>query len=140
MIHEQLRTSKYVTLQLLWEEYQQGSPEGFQLECLPDMRDLLKVERFTLPSPPSLSIQNFCDFAITIMIKQPVDLGDHLRLRLANLRNRQWLGESESSSGTAAVAHMDLDHFSVDQRHILDKQTQNTFALAGLKSALLEHQ
>src|SRR5437667_3398723 len=29
-IHEQLRSSKYVTLQLLWEEYRQGSPEGYR--------------------------------------------------------------------------------------------------------------
>ena len=29
-IHEQLRTSKYVTLQLLWEEYRQGSPDGYR--------------------------------------------------------------------------------------------------------------
>jgi len=84
-----------------------------------------------------LSIQNFCDFAITMMIKQPVDLGDHLRLRLANLRNRQWLGESEGSSGAAAEAHMDLDHFSIDQRHILDEQTQNTFALAGFDARII---
>src|ERR1700719_2145573 len=29
-IHEQLRGSKYVTLQLLWEEYRQGNPEGYR--------------------------------------------------------------------------------------------------------------
>ena len=29
-IHEQLRNSKYVTLQLLWEEYQQGNAEGYR--------------------------------------------------------------------------------------------------------------
>src|SRR5260370_33588956 len=29
-IHEQLRSSKYVTLQLLWEEYRQGNPEGYR--------------------------------------------------------------------------------------------------------------
>jgi transposase len=29
-IHEQLRSSKYVTLQLLWEEYRQGHPEGYR--------------------------------------------------------------------------------------------------------------
>jgi transposase len=29
-IHEQLRSSKYVTLQLLWEEYQQGNAEGYR--------------------------------------------------------------------------------------------------------------
>src|SRR5258708_26396884 len=28
-IHEQLRSSKYVTLQLLWEEYRQGNPDGY---------------------------------------------------------------------------------------------------------------
>ncbi len=29
-IHEQLRSSKYVTLQLLWEEYQQARPDGYR--------------------------------------------------------------------------------------------------------------
>ena len=29
-IHEQLRSSKYVTLQLLWEEYRQANPEGYR--------------------------------------------------------------------------------------------------------------
>src|SRR5260370_42333653 len=29
-IHEQLRSSKDVTLQLLWEEYRQGNPEGYR--------------------------------------------------------------------------------------------------------------
>src|ERR1700684_2939013 len=29
-IHEQLRGSKYVTLQLLWEEYRQASPDGYR--------------------------------------------------------------------------------------------------------------
>ena len=31
VIHEQLRSSKYVTLQLLWEEYRQGEPGGLSL-------------------------------------------------------------------------------------------------------------
>jgi transposase len=29
-IHEQLRSSKYVPLQLLWEEYRQANPEGYR--------------------------------------------------------------------------------------------------------------
>jgi hypothetical protein len=29
-IHEQLLCSKYVTLQLLWEEYRHGNPEGYR--------------------------------------------------------------------------------------------------------------
>src|ERR1022692_650707 len=29
-IHEQLRSSKYVTLQLLWEEYRQADPDGYR--------------------------------------------------------------------------------------------------------------
>ena len=29
-IHEQLRGSKYVTLQLLWEEYRQANPDGYR--------------------------------------------------------------------------------------------------------------
>jgi len=58
------------------------------------MRNLLQVERFSLPGPPSSPIQNFRDLAITVRIQQPVDFGDHFRLRLSNLRDRQWLGES----------------------------------------------
>ena len=30
VIHEQLRSSKYVTLQLLWEEYRQANPDGYR--------------------------------------------------------------------------------------------------------------
>ncbi|HSQ51600.1 MAG TPA: hypothetical protein VLL94_10075 [Nitrospiraceae bacterium] len=52
------------------------------------MRDLLQVEWLILPSPPSLSIQNICDFAITVAIQQGVDLGNHLRLRLPDLGDR----------------------------------------------------
>ena len=33
-IHEQLRSSKYVTLQLLWEEYRQADPEGYRYSRL----------------------------------------------------------------------------------------------------------
>src|SRR5205807_6888995 len=29
-IHEQLRSNKYVTLQLLWEEYRQTNPDGYR--------------------------------------------------------------------------------------------------------------
>jgi transposase len=29
-VHEQLRSSKYVTLQLLWEEYRQANPDGYR--------------------------------------------------------------------------------------------------------------
>ena len=29
-VHEQLRTNKYVTLQLLWEEYRQATPDGYR--------------------------------------------------------------------------------------------------------------
>jgi hypothetical protein len=55
------------------------------------MRNLLQVEGFILPGPPPLSVQNFGDLAITVVFQQLVDLGDHFRLRFANLRDRQWL-------------------------------------------------
>ena len=29
-VHEQLRSNKYVTLQLLWEEYRQANPDGYR--------------------------------------------------------------------------------------------------------------
>jgi transposase len=92
----------------------QSAIATLQIEGLPDMRDLFQVERLILPGSPSLSIQNFCDLAITVMLQQRVDLGDHLRLRLSNLRDRQGLGESETSGGAAAETHVGLDRFSVD--------------------------
>jgi hypothetical protein len=58
-----------------------------QIESLPDMRNLLQVERFILPSPPSSPIQNFRDLAITVMIQQPVDFGDHFRFSEADNHN-----------------------------------------------------
>jgi len=72
----------------------QPAVAALQIESLPDMRNLLQVERFILPSPPSSPIQNVRDLAIAVMIQQPVDFGDHFRLGLSNLRHRQWLGES----------------------------------------------
>jgi hypothetical protein len=44
------------------------------------MHEFLEVERFVLPSPSALSIQDLSDLAITIAIQQAVDLRDDLRL------------------------------------------------------------
>jgi transposase len=72
----------------------QPAVTALQMEGLPNVRNLLQVEGFTLPSPAALAIENFSHLAITVMIQQPVDLGDHVRLGLANLRDRQRFGES----------------------------------------------
>jgi len=56
------------------------------------MGDLLEVERFVLPSPSALSIQDLSDLAITMAVQQAVDLRDDLLLCLPNLSDRQWLG------------------------------------------------
>src|SRR5580693_9966582 len=84
----------------------QSVTAALQMEGLPDMRNLVCVERLILPSPLSLSIQDFCDLAITVMVQQRVDPGDHLRLCFSNLRDRQELGDSETSCGAAAETHM----------------------------------
>ncbi len=47
----------------------QAAVAALQMEGLSDMRNLFQVEGFILPSPPALSIQNFCDLAITVMIQ-----------------------------------------------------------------------
>ena len=78
------------------------------------MRDLLQVERFILPSPSPLLVQNVGNLAITVVFQQLVNLGDDLRLGFANLCNRQWLHQSQASCGAAAEANMGLDHFSID--------------------------
>ena len=78
------------------------------------MRNLFQVERLILPSPFPLSIQNFCDLAITVTIQKCVDFGYHVRLRLSNLRNWQRLGDCETSGGAPAETHMNLNHFPID--------------------------
>jgi hypothetical protein len=83
-----------------------------------------------------LAIQNFCDLAITIMFQQPIDLGAHFRSRLSDLSDWQGLGQRETASGAATEAHMDLDHFSLDQAHILDERTQKTFSFAGFNARI----
>jgi hypothetical protein len=66
------------------------------------MRNLFQVERFILPSPPSSLIQNRCDLAVTVMIQQSVDLGDHVRFRLPNLSDWQGLCQRETASSAAS--------------------------------------
>ena len=102
---------------LLGSEQAPGSQTvvtALQVERLPDMRNLLQVERLVLPSSPSLPIQNFRDLTITVAMQERVDFGDHFRFCLPNLSDGQWLGQPESSSGTTAETHMDLNHLCVD--------------------------
>ena len=101
------------------------------------MGNPLQVERFTLPCPPPLLIQDFRDPPITVIVQQTIDLGNHLRLRLSNLSDRQWLGDSQGPSGAATKTHMNLNHFSIDQRHVFDEQTQNAFPLAGFDARII---
>ncbi len=58
-IHEQLRSSKYVTLQLLWEEYRQGNPEGYRTSRFRELyhrwRSKLDVALRQIPRPPMAS-------------------------------------------------------------------------------------
>jgi hypothetical protein len=81
---------------------------------LPDVRDLLEIERLVLPSSPAPLIENLCNLAIAVMIQEAVDFGDDFRLRLPNLSDRQRLGQGETSSGAATEPYMDLDLLSVD--------------------------
>jgi transposase len=92
----------------------QTAVAALQIEGLPDMRNLLQVERFILPRPPTLSVQNFCDLAIAVLFQQCVDLSHHLRLCFPNLSDRQWLGQGKASSGAAAETHVNLDRLSID--------------------------
>ena len=101
------------------------------------MGNLLQVERFTLPCLPLLLIQDFRDPPITIIVQQTVDLGNHLRLRLSKLSNWQWLGDSQGPGGAATKTHLNLNHISINQRHIFDEQTQNAFPLAGFDARII---
>jgi len=92
----------------------QPSIAALQIEGLPDVRDLFEVERFILPGPPPLPVQDLRYLAITVMVQQRIDLGDDFRLGLPNLSDRQRFGQSEASGGATAEANMDLDRLSVD--------------------------
>src|ERR1017187_9590662 len=84
---------------------------ALQLKGLPDVSDLLEIERFVLPGPTALPIQDLSNLAITVMIQKAVDLSHNLGLRLSNLCDRQRLGFGETASCTAAEAHMNLNHW-----------------------------
>lgn len=92
-----------------------------QIKGLPNMGNLLKAEWFVLPGPPALSIQNFRDLPVTVIVEQSVDLGDDVRLCLANLGDRQRPRQCEASNGAAAETYMNPDHLPVDQGHILNE-------------------
>jgi len=117
--------------------FSQPAKATLQIEGLADMGNLLQVKRLILPSFPSLSIENIGHLAITVILEQRVDFGNHLWLGLANLRDRQGLFERQTSRRAATQAHVDLDPFSVDQRHVLDQQTQNTFSFAGFDARII---
>jgi transposase len=99
----------------------QSAVATLQIEGLPDMGNLFQAEWFVLPGPPALSIQDFRDFPITVIIEQSVDLGDDVRLCLANLGDRQRSGQCKTSSGAAAETYMNLDRLPVYQGHILNE-------------------
>ena len=42
-VHEQLRTNKYVTLQLLWEEYRQATPDGYRYSRYVAAKNMLRI-------------------------------------------------------------------------------------------------
>jgi len=115
----------------------QPAKATLQIEGPADMGNLLEVKHLVLPSPLSLSIENICNLAITVILEQRVDFGNHLWLGLSNLRDRQGLFERKTARRPAAQAHMDLNPFCVDQRHILDQQTQNTFSFAGFDARVI---
>ncbi|HZE72486.1 MAG TPA: hypothetical protein VE135_23495 [Pyrinomonadaceae bacterium] len=94
------------------------------------MRDLFEIEWFVLPGSPSLSIEYFCHFPITVMVQQCIDLRDYLRLCLPNLSDGQRLVECQTPNGAAAKTHIDLDSFAVNQGHVFDEQAKDAFAFA----------
>src|SRR6266496_760663 len=94
------------------------------------MRDLFEVERFTLPSPSSLLVQEVYHLTITVMVQQRIDLGDHVRLCLPQLSDGQGLFQGHTTSGTTAETHIDLDHFAANQGHIFNEQAENAFPFA----------
>ena len=70
------------------------------------MCNRLQAERFVLPSPPSSPVQNLRDFAVTVVIQQSIDLGNHLRLRfpdleLAGILAVAWLGNRDAPEYSA---------------------------------------
>lgn len=66
----------------------QPTVAALQTKRLPDMSDLLEIERLVLPSPPTVSIQNLRHLSVAVMIQQGVNLGDDFLLRLPNMGDR----------------------------------------------------
>jgi VIT1/CCC1 family predicted Fe2+/Mn2+ transporter len=93
----------------------------------------LQVERRAFPDPQPALVQDLGDFAVAMMVEEAIDLGDEVGLVLADLGDRQRPIEHDGASGSARQPHMSGDRFCLDQRHVVDQQAQNAFALGHVR-------
>ena len=108
-----------------------------QLVGHPDEGNFLQVEGLSLPRPATALVEDIGDLAIAVPVEQPVDLGDEVRLELADLRYRHGSVEPQGAPPAAAQADVGGDHLGFDQGHVIDEQTQDPFALAGLDAGII---
>ena len=104
-----------------------------QLVGHPDEGNFLQVEGLSLPRPATALVEDIGDLAIAVPVEQPVDLGDEVRLELADLRYRHGSVEPQGAGVAAAQADVGGDHLGFDQGHVIDEQTQRSVCARGAR-------
>jgi len=72
-----------------------------------------------------------------MLIEQPIDGGDKLGLELAQLGDRQRSHELQCSGSPAGQTHMGSDFLRLDQRHVINEQAYDSFALTEVDARIV---
>jgi len=75
-------------------------------------------------------IENLRDLAVAVITDQTVDLRDDFRFDLADFGDGKRPLKRQCARGTTRQPNMSRDALLLDQRHILDEQTNDAFTFA----------
>ncbi|CAN7610457.1 hypothetical protein LJR235_004514 [Pararhizobium sp. LjRoot235] len=98
-----------------------------------DKSDLLQIEGLLLPGQEAALVEDISDLTITMSIEQGIDLFNKLRLKFANLGDRQ-RPRPGSSSGEADIGS---NLVGPDERHVGNEDADDTLALAHIDTRVV---
>ena len=84
-----------------------------------------------------MPIENLRDLTVAVIVDQTVDLRDDLRFDLADFGNGERPLKRQCACGAAGQPNMSRDALRLDQRYILDEQTNDAFAFANADALIV---
>jgi transposase len=108
-----------------------------QFVCCANEGDFLQVEWLALPGLSPATVEDLGDLAVAMEVEELIHLGDQISFELADLSYRQRPVQDELACGAPRKSNARGDLLRLRQRHVLDKETQNAFALAGGNARIL---